>query len=233
MIRAIAIDDEPLALDVIKAHCSKVDFIELQKTFTSPTEAIRYLKRFPVDLLFLDIRMPSISGIELLKAIPQEVMVIFTTAHPEFAVESYDLNAIDYLLKPFDEARFIQAVNRAREYYESKHLKGGDSEKDKNIFIRADYSLIKVSLPEILYIEGLGDYLKIHLPEKKTVVVRMTMKTMLEKLPVKDFVRVHRSFIIPFSRIEHVRNKTVQVAGVQIPIGASFEEAFMERMAQR
>lgn len=232
MIRAIAIDDEPLALDVIKAHCSKVDFIELQKTFTSPTEAIRYLKRFPVDLLFLDIRMPSISGIELLKAIPQDVMVIFTTAHAEFAVESYELSAIDYLLKPFDVARFIQAVNRAKEYYETQHLKGGDPEKEKNIFIRADYSLIKVSLPEILYIEGLGDYLKIHLPEKKPVVVRMTMKTMLEKLPPKDFVRVHRSFIVPLSRIEHVRNKTAQVAGVQIPIGASFEEAFMERMSK-
>lgn len=233
MIRAIAVDDEPLALDILKAYCAKADFIDLQKTFTSPTEAIRHLKRFPVDLIFLDIRMPSVTGIELLKSVPQEVMVIFTTAHAEFAVESYELNAIDYLLKPIEESRFMQAIGRAKDYFETQHLKGTDSEKEKSIFIRADYSLIKISLPEILYIEGLGDYLKIHLPEKKPVVVRMTMKSMLEKLPPKDFVRVHRSFIIPFSRIEHVRNKNVQVAGVQIPIGASFEEAFMERMAVR
>jgi DNA-binding LytR/AlgR family response regulator len=233
MIRAIAVDDEPLALDVIKAYCAKVDYIDLQKTFTSPTEAIRHLKRFPVDLIFLDIRMPSMSGMDLLKAIHQHVMVIFTTAHAEFAVESYELNAIDYLLKPIEESRFQQAVGRAKDFFDTQHLKSSDSEHDKSIFIRADYSLVKVSLPEVLYIEGLGDYLKIHLPEKKPVVVRMTMKNMLEKLPVKDFIRVHRSFIIPLSRIEHIRNKLVQVAGVQIPIGASFEEAFMERMSHR
>jgi DNA-binding LytR/AlgR family response regulator len=233
MITAIAIDDEPLALELIKDFSAKIDYIELQKSFVQPSEALRYLKRFPVDLIFLDIRMPSMSGIELLKSIPQEVMVIFTTAYAEFAVESYDLQAIDFLLKPIEESRFQQAVARAKEYYEFQHQKPNDPEKEKSIFIRADYSLIKVSLPEILYIEGLGDYLKIHLPGKKPIVVRMTMKTMLDKLPVNDFIRVHRSFIIPVSRVEHIRNKIVQVAGFPIPIGASFEEAFKEKMDNR
>lgn len=233
MIRAIAVDDEPLALDIIKEFCAKIDFIELQRTFTQPTEAIRHLKRFPVDLLFLDIRMPSVSGIDLLKSIPQEVMVIFTTAHREFAVESYELQAIDYLLKPIEESRFLQAVNRAKDYFDFKNQSVSEGEKEKFIFIRADYSLVKIALQEILYIEGLGDYLKVHLQGKKTVVVRMTMKAMLDKLPATDFIRVHRSFIIPFSRVESVRNKTIQIAGESIPIGASFEEPFMVKMAGR
>ena len=231
MIRAIAIDDEPLALEIIAEYCKKVDSIDLERTFTQPTEALRYLKKFPVDLIFLDIRMPSMSGIELIKSVPQNVMVIFTTAHKEFAVESYDLQAVDYLLKPSDEARFIQAVNRAKDLYESQQNRGGAAESEKSIFIRADYSLIKVNLDEISYIEGLGDYLKIHQPEKKPIVVRMTMKNMLEKLPATDFIRVHRSFIVPFAKVESVRNKTVKVEGASIPIGASFEEAFMERMS--
>ncbi len=233
MIRAIAVDDEPLALDIIKEFCGKTDFIELQRTFTQPTEAIRYLKRFPVDLLFLDIRMPSISGLELLKSIPQDVMVIFTTAHREFAVESYELQAIDYLLKPIEEGRFLQAVHRAKDYFDYKSQSGTEGEKEKFIFIRADYSLVKIALQDIVYIEGLGDYLKIHLHDKKTVVVRMTMKAMLDKLPGADFIRVHRSFIIPFSRVESVRNKMIQIAGESIPIGASFEESFMELMEGR
>ncbi|MFM2135436.1 MAG: hypothetical protein RL021_836, partial [Bacteroidota bacterium] len=211
----------------------KVDFIDLQRTFTQPTEALRYLKKFPVDLIFADIRMPSMSGIELIKSIPQQVMVIFTTAYKEFAVESYELQAIDYLLKPFDQSRFLQAVNRAKDFFDFQQNKGGDAENEKCIFIRADYSLIKVNLQEISYIEGLGDYLKIHLPEKKPIVVRMTMKNMLDKLPASDFIRVHRSFIIPFAKVESVRNKTIKVMGVTIPIGASFEEAFMDRMANR
>lgn len=233
MIRAIAIDDEPLALDIITDYCSKVDFIELQRAFTQPTEALRYLKKFPVDLIFADIRMPSMSGIELIKSIPQNVMVIFTTAYKEFAVESYELQAIDYLLKPYDESRFRQAVNRAKDFFDFQHNKGVDPESEKCIFIRADYSLIKVNLQDISYIEGLGDYLKIHMPDKKPIVVRMTMKTMLDKLPATDFIRVHRSFIIPFAKVESVRNKTIKIMGVTIPIGASFEEAFMERMANR
>lgn len=233
MIRAIAIDDEPLALDIITDYCSKVDFIDLQRTFTQPTEALRYLKKFPVDLIFADIRMPSMSGIDLIKSVPQNVMVIFTTAYKEFAVESYELQAVDYLLKPFDESRFQQAVNRAKDFYDFQHNKGVDAENEKCIFIRADYSLIKVNLQDISYIEGLGDYLKIHMPEKKPIVVRMTMKNMLDKLPVSDFIRVHRSFIVPFAKVESVRNKTIKITGVTIPIGASFEEAFMERMANR
>lgn len=223
MLKAIAVDDEPPALKVIESFCSNVAFIELVKTFNKPTEALAYLKRFPVDLIFLDVQMPSITGIEFYKAVEQNTMVIFTTAFSEYAVEGFNLSAIDYLLKPYTFERFLQAADKAQEFFNYQHLKENNQ---PYLFIRADYSLIKINLADILYIEGLDDYLKIHLPGKKPVVARMTMKAIMEKLPPNDFIRVHRSFIIPFSRIESVRNKMIQLGGQEIPIGTSYEEEF-------
>lgn len=225
-LNAIAIDDEPPALRVIAHFCNQVDFIDLQKTFSRTDEALHYLETNSVDLLFLDINMPSMSGIEFYKSIPQEAMVIFTTAYAEYAVEGFNLSAIDYLLKPFTFERFLQGVHKAKEYQVF-------SQKNKNqtpqyLFIKADYSVYKIAFPDILFIEGLDDYLKIHIENSKPVVARMTMKTMVEKLPVNDFIRVHRSFIIPFHRIENVRNKLITLAGEEIPIGNSYEKEFFK-----
>lgn len=230
MIKAIAIDDEPLALNVIEAFCKDLDFVDLQKTFTKPHDGLKYLKKFSVDLLFLDINMPPISGIELYKSIQQETMVIFTTAHGEYAVESYELNAIDFLLKPFEKERFNKAVNRAKEFYNYRTQK--EEIRNQFLFVRADYSLIKIAIADILFIEGFDDYIKIILPEKKPIVTRMTMKNILEKLPAKEFIRVHRSFIIPFSKIKYVRNKTISISGVEIPIGSSYEVDFFKVFKQ-
>jgi DNA-binding LytR/AlgR family response regulator len=224
MITAIAIDDEPLALKVIESFCNRTDFISLQKVFTQPTEAMKHLRKFPADLLFVDIHMPSISGINLVKALQQDTMVIFTTAFSEYAVVSYELNAIDYLLKPISFNRFSQAVNKANDYF--NYTKKQNHSDDKDIFIRADFSLIKIPLSDILYIEGLADYLKIFIKDRKTVVARMTMKDMLDKLPSADFIRVHRSFILPYSRIESVRNNTIFLADKEIPIGRTYVDAF-------
>lgn len=225
MIKAIAIDDEPPALKVVENFCGLVDFIDLQKTFTKPTEALKYLERYPVDLLFLDINMPSLSGIEFYKQIKQQTMVIFTTAHIEYAVEGFNLNALDYLLKPYTPERFLQAANKAKEFFGYQHQ---TETGQPFFFIRADYSLIKINFADILYIEGLDDYLKIHLLNQKAVVARMTMKAILEKLPVKDFIRVHRSYIVPFARIESVRNKTIYLEGKEFSIGSSYEENFFK-----
>ena len=222
MIKAIAIDDEPPALKVIESFCSEVNFIELQKTFTSPRDALKYLAKFPVDLLFLDINMPSLSGIDLYKEVRQDTMAIFTTAHSEHAVEGFNLNAVDFLLKPFTVERFIQAVNKANDFYQFQHPSLGTI--PQFLFVRADYSLIKIPIADILFIEGLDDYLKIHIYNQKMVVARMTMKSILDKLPANDFIRVHRSYIISFSRIGSVRNKSIVISGVEIPIGASYEE---------
>lgn len=226
MIKAIAIDDEPPALQVIETFCREVDFISLEKTFIKPNEALKYIGKFPVDLLFLDINMPSLSGIDLYKEVKQNTMVIFTTAYSEYAVEGFNLSAIDYLLKPFTFDRFLQAVTKAEEYHSHIHLKS--KPEQQYLFIRADYSLIKINIADILFIEGLDDYLRIHLQNQKPVVARMTLKVMLEKLPAQAFVRVHRSYIVAFNRIEYIRNKIITVAGEEIPIGTSYEKAFFE-----
>jgi DNA-binding LytR/AlgR family response regulator len=223
MITAIAIDDEPPALKVLENFCADVNFIELQKTFTMPQEALKYLKKYPVDLLFLDINMPSLSGIDFYKAVQQDTMVIFTTAHSEYAIEGFNLSAVDFLLKPFTEERFLKAVHKANDYYQAQRRQ---DTAQQFLFVRADYSLVKIPIADIQLIEGLDDYLKIHIQCQKTVVARVTMKSILEKLPEKEFVRVHRSFIIPFSKIENVRNKVISVAGHEVPIGVSYEENF-------
>jgi DNA-binding LytR/AlgR family response regulator len=222
MIKAIAIDDELPALKVIEHFCGQLDCIDLLKTFTKPGEALKYAEKFPVDLLFLDINMPSVSGIDFYKSLQQQTMVIFTTAYSEYAVEGFNLDAIDYLLKPFTFERFQRAVHKAREQYQ-RH---GPDAGQQYLFLRVDYSLLKIAIADILFIEGLDDYLRIHLHQQKPVVVRMTMKALLEKLPAQLFIRVHRSFIVPFARIEAVRNKTITIAGTEIPIGSSYEEAF-------
>ncbi|MEP7264948.1 MAG: LytTR family DNA-binding domain-containing protein [Bacteroidota bacterium] len=224
MLTAIALDDEPPALSIIENFSSKVENLQLQKTFTMPNEALAYLRKFPVDLIFLDIQMPSINGFEFYKSLDQELMVIFTTAYSEYAVEGFNVRAVDYLLKPFTLDRFAKAVSCAGEKYEL--LRQKNNVVDENIFIRADYKLIKIPLSEIIFIEGLDDYLKIHLVNKKPVVARMTMKVMMEKLNTKEFVRIHRSFIVPVSKIDSIRNKMVYIGDQEIPVGITYEENF-------
>lgn len=226
MIKAIALDDEPPALEVIKSFCSKTDYIDLVKTFTRAEEAAKYLSNFPVDLLFLDINMPSISGIDFKKKIDPKTMVIFTTAYSEYAVEGFNLNAVDYLLKPYTPERFLQATEKAKAHYQFLHQ--NSASKPDHLLIRVDYSLVKVQLTDINFIEGLDDYLKIHLAGQKPIVTRMTMKAILEKLPQSDFVRVHRSYIVPLAKIESVRNKIIYVSDEEIPIGTSYESKFYE-----
>ena len=221
MMNAIAIDDEPLALTVIKSLCDKKENINLQRTFTQPSEALRYLHKYPVDLIFCDIQMPAMTGINLVKALRQKTMVIFTTAFSEYAAVSYELNAIDYLLKPVNLKRFTQAIDKAQEYF------------DKNIFVRADFNLVKIPLADILYIEGLADYLKIHSKDRKTIVARMSMKDMMEKLNSMDFIRVHRSYILPFNKIEAVRGTTIFIGDKEFPIGRTYADDFFNRYSSQ
>ena len=223
MIKALAIDDEPLALNVIEAFCAQLEYIDLQKTFTKPNEALKHLNKYPVDLLFLDIHMPSLTGIDFYKNIEQNTLVIFCTAHGQYAVEGFNLNALDYLLKPFTFERFKQATEKARDYFASSN-----NQKAQHIFVRADYSLQKIMLDEIMCIEALDDYLKIYINNQKTIVARMTMKAMLEKLPSTEFMRVHRSFIVPIKKVESLRNKTLQLGDKKIPVGNSYEEEVLK-----
>ncbi len=222
MIRAVAIDDEIPALSLLENFCNRTEGVELVKKFNIPAEALKYLNKYPVDVLFLDINMPSMSGIELYKAIRQQTMVIFTTAYSEFAVEGFNLNAVDYLLKPFTYKRFQQAVKKATDLQLFQNEK--KSGNLNFLFIRADYALLKIDISEIIYIEALDDYLKIYLASQKTITARMTLKTIIEKLPSIQFIRIHRSYIVAVKSIKSLRNKTIFIGDVELPIGSSFEE---------
>jgi DNA-binding LytR/AlgR family response regulator len=226
MINCIAIDDEPMALEVIKSLCARISFINLTHTFTQVSAAQKHLRKFPVDLIFLDIQMPDMNGVDLYKSIEQKAMVIFTTAYSVYAVEGFNVNAIDYLLKPIEFDRFSTACDKAKEYAE--YLKPRESTPQANLFVRSEYALVKILYKEIFYLETMDDYIKIHLKEGRTVLTLMSMKKMLEKLPSKDFIRVHRSYIIPFSRIESVSSKSISLGSIEIPIGASYKTDFLE-----
>jgi len=224
MIKAVALDDEPPALELIKKFCGQTGYIDLIKTFTKTEEAARYLNNYPVDLLFLDINMPSVSGLKFRKLVPPGTMVIFATAYSEFAVDGFNLDAVDYLLKPFSFNRFLQSAQKAKASYTFVHQRktGGAA----SISLRVDYSLMKVPLSNILYIEGMDDYIRIHMQDQKPVITRMTMKALEEKLPKNEFARVHRSYIVPVNRINFVRNKVIYIDKYEIPLGICYEQNF-------
>ncbi len=226
MIKAIAIDDELPALQIIDIFCNRIDFISLEKSFNKPVDALKYINKYPVDLLFLDINMPSLSGLDLYRSIRQETMVIFTTAHSNYAVDGFDLNAIDFLLKPFTFERFLQAAQKAQQ---QQQLKNSLSVSTATfIYIRADYSLLKIDTNDILFIEGLDDYLKIHLANQKPVVARMTLKSIVEKLPEENFQRVHRSYVVALNKITSLRSKMITIGNEEVPVSNSYEESFLK-----
>lgn len=227
MIKAVAIDDEPLSLKVIENFCVEIGDIQLDKTFSDAKAGIRYLNKFPADLVFLDIDMPFINGIELYKRLKQNTMVIFITAREDCAVEGFNLRATDYLVKPFTFERFQLAVTRAKEVFHF-NTQSEKTEEEKHLYIRADLSLIKIVVDNILFIEGLDDYIKISISGQKPVVARMTMKKMLEKLPAAKFLRVHNSFIVAINRVVAVRSKSVMLGDTEIPVSRSYAEKVAE-----
>lgn len=228
MINCIAIDDEPMALEVIKSFSNKMHFLNLTHTYTQVSKAHRHLRKFPVDLLFLDIQMPDMNGIEFYKSIQQECMVIFTTGFRKYAVEGFNVNAVDYLLKPVEFERFQLACNKALDYY--NYLKASPANEKKCLYVRSEYALVKVLFSEISYLETMDDYIKIHRKDKDTVLTLMSMKKVLEKLPPDEFVRVHRSYIVPVNRIDAIRARTIIIESAKIPIGKSYESDFNKRI---
>jgi DNA-binding LytR/AlgR family response regulator len=221
MLKAIVIDDEPLALEVIKGLTEKVTFVEIIAYFTNSLEAMAFLQTNKVDLLFLDIKMPDISGIELLKSIPNPPLVIFTTAYSEHAVEGFELDAIDYLLKPFSLTRFLKACNKAYEYYGFKRNKSNDETVLSHVFIKSGYEQVRVELDLIRYAEANGNYV-VFVLENQRIASRLTMSEAEALLPVKYFVRVHRSFIVSKKHIQKVDTKTIWVQETEIPIGSAY-----------
>ena len=217
---AIAIDDEPIALDIVAAHAAKVPFIELQASFTNAFEAITYLQQNKVDLIFLDIKMPDISGIDFLKALSKPPMVIFTTAYSEHAVQSFELDAVDYLLKPFSLSRFLKACNKAKELFDLRNQ--SPENKPDFIFIKDGYEQIKVILTEILYIEASGNYTQIHLTQDRLLSSRITINELADILPNQQFLRTHRAFIISKDKINRYDRSQVFIGNKSIPIGITY-----------
>ena len=220
MIRAIAIDDEHLALKVITHFCDKLDTIVLEKTFTKQNEALKYIENFPVDLIFLDIQMPAKNGMDFYKMLDKEIPVVFTTAYSEYAVEGFNVNAVDYLLKPFSFERFKTAVDKVNQEIQLKLV----ATVQDHIMIRADYKLNRVVLDQITLIEGLDDYIQIHLENKTKLVTRMPMKVIAEMLPDDLFVRIHRSYIVPVQKVKSIQNKCITIDDFVLPIGDTYKK---------
>lgn len=217
-LSAIAIDDEPKALEVVQMHATKVPFLDLRASFIDAFEALPFLRQNKVDLLFLDIKMPDISGIEFAQILKNGPLVVFTTAYSEYAVQGFDLDAVDYLLKPFSLARFTKACNKALEMKNVRGIGAPDF-----IFLKTGYEEEKVYLKDILYIEAAGNYMTYVLKERK-LMCRQNVPEALLALPEQDFVRVHRSFIVGVKHVGKIARQQVWVNGVEIPVGASYED---------
>lgn len=226
MIKCIAIDDEPKALDVISRHVEKTDFLELLATFVDPFKAITFLEIGEVDLIFLDINMPEVNGFQILKHLPENVDVVFTTAHSEYAIQSYEVQAVDYLLKPFDYSRFLLAVNKVK----SKQVEDKKSNPSRSfIFVNTGSAKEKILLNEISFIESDGNYVHYHTKEK-TFMVRASIKQTMEILSSSLFVQIHRSFIISLNWIDKIEDNHVFISDREIPIGLTYKSEFLKRI---
>ena len=214
---AIALDDEPLALEVVRRHASKVPFLDLKAEFTDAFQAMEYLQKQPVDLIFLDIKMPDISGIDFLNSLNKKPMVIFTTAYTEHAVRSFELDAIDYLLKPFSLSRFVKGCNKAYELFQLRN----ESRSADYIFLKTGYEQEKVNFADILYLEAAGNYVNFVLKEK-SLLSRMTFAELEAILPRNKFIRTHRSYMASVSNIDKIERHQIHINGIVLPVSESY-----------
>ncbi|RYG15196.1 MAG: response regulator transcription factor [Chitinophagaceae bacterium] len=224
MTLCVAIDDEPLALELIKNYVKRFPALEMVAVFEDAISGAEYLNQQGADLLFLDVNMPDINGVELARSLAKSPMIIFTTAYRNYAFESYELQAIDYLLKPIDLKRFTIAVEKAIDFHKHKTVPK-DTAEEQAIYVYAEYKMIKVWVKDIEYIESMGDYLKIFQTNiDKPLLTLTTMKKILEKLPVDQFARVHRGFIVATGKIKSIHNRKVQLAKIELPIGDAYKD---------
>jgi DNA-binding LytR/AlgR family response regulator len=229
-ISCVAIDDEPLALELIKRYTAAFPALQLEQTFNDAIAALEYVRKNSVDLIFIDINMPDINGLDFVRSLQNKPIIVFTTAYRKFAADSYDLDALDYLLKPIEKERFAKAVTKAVEYYKYKHAV--ERKESEALFVRSEYQLVKIYFSDIEYIESVEDYLKIHVSQGKPVMTLMTLKSILEKLPANQFQRIHRSYIVPLSKVKAVVNRKVRLPHTELPIGDSYTH-FIQEWAKR
>ncbi|HVV03687.1 MAG TPA: LytTR family DNA-binding domain-containing protein [Puia sp.] len=228
MIRCIAVDDETPALDILEDNISRVPFLQLVKKCKNAYQAMEVLQQEPIDLLFLDIEMPGLSGLRLLKEMTEKPMVIFITAYRKYAADGYDLDVLDYLVKPVSFERFQRAANKALEYQELRQ-KEKIPPFPEYIFVQSEYKLTKVFVHEILYIEGLGNYIKLYLTgSSRPILSKLSMKAIGEKLPAGKYSRVHKSFIVMLDKISCVHNDSIMIGGTEIPLSRFYRDEFFK-----
>ena len=231
----LIIDDEPLAIELLEDFVSKIPFLKLEKSCSNAFEAMQEIQTKKIDLIFSDIEMPDFTGIEFIKSLEQKPLIIFTTAYSHYAVEGFNLNAVDYLVKPIPFHRFIKAVNRAQELFNLKTEQENvvpevqAQPKADFIFVKSEYENVKVNLNSIKYIEGLKDYIKIYSDKPKPILTLNSLKAFEDKLPT-NFVRVHRSFIVSLDYIDSVQRNRIVIEKIRIPIGQNYKDEFIKRI---
>ena len=235
MIKCAIVDDEPLAVELLASYVNKIPFLQLCGKYNNATDALHGIGEEPVDLLFLDIQMPELNGLELSKMIPENTRIVFTTAFNQYAVDGFRVNALDYLLKPISYAVFLEASNKALQWFqlieqnEQPATPSSVEEEPRSIFVKSEYKLLQINLDDIRYIEGLKDYVKIYTEQSPHPILSlMNMKAIEQMLPSSRFIRVHRSFIVQKSKIREIERNRIVFGDVYIPIGDSYKQAFQD-----
>lgn len=230
-ITCVIVDDEPMALNLVESYVEKTPFLELKSKCSSAIEAMEFLKTTPVDLVFLDIQMPDLTGIEFSKMLPKDTRVIFTTAFDQYALEGFKVEALDYLLKPFDYAEFLVAANKASTWFSL--VKGKQelviSDEKEFLFVKSEYKQLRIKLADVLYFEGLKDYIKIWLKDNpKAILTLMSLKSLEEELPETQFMRVHRSYIVSLKYIEVIERSQIIINTHRITVSDHYKPKFLE-----
>ncbi|MBP8792539.1 MAG: response regulator transcription factor [Lutibacter sp.] len=230
-ITCIIVDDEPMAINLVESYVEKTPFLELKKKCSSAIEAMEFIKTTPVDVLFLDIQMPDLTGIEFSRMLPKDTRVIFTTAFDQYALEGIKVEALDYLLKPFDYAEFLAAANKANTWFSL--VKGNQqnsvSEEKEFLFVKSEYKQLRIKLADVLYFEGLKDYIKIWLKDNpKPILTLMSLKSLEEELPSTQFMRVHRSFIVSLNNIDVIERSQIIINNQRITVSEQYKPTFLE-----
>ncbi len=218
-MKAIAIDDEPIALEIIKSHASKVSYLDLKAEFTDAFKALEYLQKESIDLIFLDIKMPDISGIDFFNSLSKKPLVIFTTAYTEHAVIGFEMDAVDYLLKPFSLARFIKGCNKAFELFNARNT----NEPSDHLYVKTGYEQLKVLYDDILYLEAAGNYITFVLKDKN-ILSRSTIIEIINLLPSHKFVRIHRSYLVAVNKIDKIERHQVTINNIKIPVSEAYSQ---------
>ncbi len=230
MIRCLAIDDEPLALELLEDNISKLPYLKLVAACDNAMEAMKIMQQEPIDLIFLDIQMPGLTGLQFIQSMTVKPMIILITAYEKYALEGFNLDVTDYLVKPVSLDRFIKACNKAQQLFELKAQQKNPAitANAGYFFVNVDYSLVKITNADIIYIEGLKDYIKIHLKSsQRPVVTRMPMKTIEEQLPADGFLRIHKSYIVSVSFITAIRKSSVFIDALELPVSDNYRDAVM------